>query len=83
MSGRTKRTYSLQTETVQRVRELAERGYASSQDAIVDAAVERLHRELLEAEEAQAWSVAASDPELRKELTEIAAAFDKQERWPQ
>jgi hypothetical protein len=82
MASRSKRTYSLRPETIRRVRELAERGYASSQDAVVDAAVERLHRELAEVDEANAWAAAAHDPEFRREMEGIAASFDEPGRWP-
>jgi hypothetical protein len=81
MSPRTKRTYSLRPETVTRVRELAAR-YGSSQDAIVDRAVEELDRVRHDEEDAQAWARAAEDPEFAAESREIAARFDEPDRWP-
>jgi hypothetical protein len=81
MSLRTKRTYSLRPETIGRVRELAAR-YGTSQDALVDTAVERLDRALRDEDEARAWASAADDPEFRAELREIAATFDDSDRWP-
>lgn len=81
MPARTKRTYSLRPETVARVRELAAR-YGTSQDALVDTAVERLHRAAREDDEARAWESAASDPDFLAETREIAATFDETDRWP-
>ena len=81
MPTRTKRTYSLRPETVARVRELAAR-YGTSQDALVDTAVERLDRASREEDEARAWESAASDPSFAAEAREIAATFDESDRWP-
>ena len=81
MPPRTKRTYSLRPETVRRVRELAAR-YGSSQDAVVDRAVEELERGRRDEDEAQAWAHAAEDPDFRREAAEIAATFDERDRWP-
>ena len=81
MPPRTKRTYSLRPETVTRVRELAAR-YGTSQDSLVDTAVERLDRALREEAEASAWSAAGTDPEFLTETREIAATFDEPDRWP-
>ena len=82
MSARTKRTYSLRPETIHRVRELAAR-YGTSQDALVDTAVERLDRTLREEAETSAWAAAAHDPEFVAESSHIAAAFDEPDRWPE
>jgi len=79
--ARTKRTYSLRTETVTRVRELAAK-YGTSQDALVDTAVERLHRELRNEEESLAWAAAAEDPAFLDEIRQVAAALDEPETWP-
>ena len=81
MPPRTKRTYSLRPETVLRVRELAAR-YGTSQDALVDTAVERLERASRDEDEARAWASAAEDREFVAEVREIAAAFDEPDRWP-
>lgn len=81
MPTRAKRTYSLRPETVARVRELAAR-YGTSQDALVDTAVERLDRAAREEDEARAWESAASDPDFAGEVREIAATFDEPDRWP-
>lgn len=80
MAARTKRTYSLRPETVARVRELAAR-YGSSQDAVVDRAVEELERGHRSEVEAAAWARAAEDPDFRRESAEIAAIYDA-DRWP-
>ena len=83
MSHRTKRTYNLSTETVERVRELSARyGSAPSQDAVVELAVDRLYREVREREEAEAWARAADDPEFRAEMRDIAEAFGDRDTWP-
>lgn len=81
MAPRTKRTYSLRPETVTRVRELAAQ-YGSSQDAVVDRAVEALDRGRRDEEDAQAWARAAADPEFVAEAAEISATFDEPDRWP-
>jgi predicted transcriptional regulator len=80
MPPRTKRTYSLRPDTVARVRELAAR-YGSSQDSIVDRAVEELDRGRRDEDESRAWARAAEDPEFLEESAEIARAFDLG-RWP-
>jgi len=81
MAPRTKRTYSLRPETVTRVRELAAQ-YGSSQDAVVDRAVEELDRGRRDENDAQAWARAAEDSEFLAESREIAATFDEPDRWP-
>jgi len=81
MAARTKRTYSLRPATVSRVRELAAR-YGSSQDEVVDRAVEELDRAVREEAEASRWAEAAEDPEFTAEAAQIAAAFDEPDRWP-
>jgi hypothetical protein len=79
--ARVKRTYSLREETVSRVRELAAR-YGTSQDALVDAAVERLDRAAREEAETAAWAAAAEDEAFGAEVRAIAEAFDEPGRWP-
>ena len=81
MPQRTKRTYSLRPETVERVRELAAR-YGSSQDAVVDRAIEELERGRRDEDERQAWARAADDPDFRRESAEVAAVYDEPDRWP-
>ncbi len=81
MAARTKRTYSLQPSTVTRVRELAAR-YGSSQDAIVDRAVEELERATREEDESRAWSRSVDDPAFQVEVAELVAVFDEPDRWP-
>ena len=85
MPTRVKRTYNLEARTVRRVREMADRyGVASSQDAVIELAVDELERRLREAREADAWEVAASDPSFRSEVDELEAAFRTADRetWP-
>ena len=81
MATRTKRTYSLRPETIARVRELAAR-YGSSQDAVVDTAVEGLERAAREGDESAAWTSAARDAEFAAEVRDIASSFDDTDRWP-
>ena len=81
MTARTKRTYSLQPATVARVRELAAH-YGSSQDAVVDRAIEELDRATQEQEDAARWEEASADPLFRAEAAEIAASLDAPDRWP-
>lgn len=79
-STRVKRTYNLSAETVASVRELAARYVATSQDAVVDLAVERLARDVRDREHAAAWAAAATDPEFTAEQEAIEAEFDAADR---
>lgn len=83
MSTKTKRTYNLSTEAVAHVRELAGRaGSATSQDGVVEYAIERLYRDIRDQEEAAVWSRAAEDPEFRAEMRAIATEYGDLDRWP-
>ena len=85
MASRIKRTYNLTPRTVHRVREMAERyGVASSQDAVIELAVDELERRLLEQREADAWEQAAADSQFQSEVEDVAAAFRSADRetWP-
>jgi hypothetical protein len=85
MASRVKRTYNLAPATVRRVRDMAERyRVASSQDAVIELAVDELERHLRETAEAQAWGAAASDPEFVAEVQEMEAAYRSADRetWP-
>jgi hypothetical protein len=83
MSVRTKRTYNLPERTVRRVRELAAGGsVGSSQDAVVETAIERLYDQVRGEEEARRWSEAADDPDFRAEMTAIARDLDEPDEWP-
>jgi hypothetical protein len=85
MASRVKRTYNLAPATVRRVRDMAERyRVASSQDAVIELAVDELARRLREAAEAEAWAAAASDPEFVAEVQEMEAAYRSADRetWP-
>ena len=85
MSARVKRTYNLEARTVRRVREMAERyGVASSQDAVIELAVDELGRRLRDEREATAWEEAASDPSFLSEVEDLEAAFRTADRetWP-
>ncbi len=83
MAGKTKRTYNLSSTTVHHVRELAELSrVASSQDGVVEMAVERLYLEVRAREEASLWEAAARDPAFATETRAIAADFRDTEVWP-
>lgn len=85
MTTKVKRTYNLEPATVRRVRELTETyGVASSQDAVIELAVDELDRRLRDAREADAWAAAAVDPDYRSEVADVSAAFAgaDAETWP-
>jgi hypothetical protein len=83
MELRTKRTYRISARTQDRVRELASRyGIAGSQDAVVEAAVDRLYREVEAAAEGDRWEEAAADAEFQAEAAATAQLFDRAEAWP-
>ena len=84
MTAKTKRTYNLSEETIARVRDLAGRdGAASSQDGVVEMAVERLYRDVRDQEEAGLWARASEDPDFRAEMKAIAVEYGDLETWPQ
>ena len=83
MSTKTKRTYNLSAEAVAHVRDLAGRvGSTTSQDGVVELAIERLYREVRDQEEAALWARAATDPEFRSEMQAVATAYGDLESWP-
>lgn len=84
MEQRTKRTYRLTERAQRRVRELAgEYAVGTSQDAVVELAVDRLYREVAAAAEAIQWESAASDPEFVREASDLGRAFAAVETWPE
>jgi hypothetical protein len=83
MPANVKRTYNLSPETIRRVRELAsEYGAASSQDAVVELAIERLYGEVRDRLEAEEWDRAGTDPAFRAEMAAIAVDLDNGAPWP-
>lgn len=85
MATRVKRTYNLDPRTVHRVREMAERySVASSQDAVIELAVDELERRLREQREADAWEEAAADPQFQSEIGELETVYRSADRgtWP-
>lgn len=85
MAPRVKRTYNLAPRTVHRVREMAERyGVASSQDAVIELAVDELERRIREQREADAWEQAATDADFRAEADALETAYRSADRetWP-
>ena len=86
MANTIKRTYNLAPATVQCVRELTDAyGVASSQDAVIELAVEELDRRLRDQRESDAWATAATDPAFQAEVDEIEAAYRLADAgtWPQ
>lgn len=84
MPGKSKRTYNLTELTVHRVRELAGRyGAAPTQDAVVELAVERLHRSVADEEEARRWAAASEEPEFQEEMRRVADDYDRADAWPE
>ena len=85
MATRVKRTYNLAPRTIHLVREMAEHhGVASSQDAVIELAVDELERRIREQREADAWQQAADDPRFQSEATELDAGYGAGDRetWP-
>jgi hypothetical protein len=85
MTTRMKRTYNLAPATVRRVREMAEDyGLASSQDAVIELAVDELARRLRDDREGDIWAAAADDPGFRTEADELESAYSSGDRetWP-
>lgn len=84
MATRTKRTYNLNVETVERVRALAGRpDTAPTQDGVIEQAIERYVRYIHDREMADAWAAAAKDPVFQAESGEVAAAFESVEARPE
>lgn len=82
---RTKRTYNLPERTVVAVRELAATyGLASTQDGVIELAVDELARRLREEVEGERWAEAARDPTFGREKADLAAAYETADRetWP-
>jgi hypothetical protein len=85
MTTRIKRTYNLAPATVRRVREMAEKyGLASSQDAVIELAVDELERRLRDEREGNVWAAAADDPAFRTEADSLDVAYRTADRetWP-
>ncbi len=83
MNGKSKRTYNLSEETVHHVRELAGRyGTAPTQDGVVELAIERLHRQVIDEEEAGQWDASTEDPEFRQEMSRVADDYGGPDAWP-
>lgn len=83
MEQRTKRTYRLSERAQGRVREMAgEYAVGTSQDAVVELAVDRLYREVEAAAEALRWESAATDPAFAREVSDLERSFSTAETWP-
>jgi hypothetical protein len=78
-----KRTYNLSGEAVAQVRDLAHRSSpGTSQDRIVERAIERLYREAREHEETARWARASEDREFQAEMKALAGTYRDLESWP-
>ena len=76
-----KRTYNLSPLTVGLVRRLAKESHvAPTQDAVVEAAIQSLGRRVRDEEHARQFAVCARDPEFQREMAEIAAEFEVDDR---
>ena len=82
---RTKRTYNLPERTVVAVKELAATyGVATTQDGVIELAVDELARRLRDDAEAERWEQAAVDPAFRAESADLATSYEAAdgETWP-
>jgi len=82
---RSKRTYNLPERTVLAVRELAaDYGVASTQDGVIELAVDELTRRIRDDAETERWAEAAADPTFRAESADLVAAYEAADRetWP-
>jgi len=71
--------------TVVAVRELAATyGLASTQDGVIELAVDELARRLREEVEGERWADAVGDPSFGRETADLAAAYATADRetWP-
>ncbi len=76
-----KRTYNLSSTTVGLVRHLAEEAkVAPTQDAVVERAIQALARRVRDEEHTRQFASCALDPEFQRELEEIAADFEADDR---
>ncbi len=83
MTTRIKRTYNLSPEAVSRVRDLSGReDLPTSQDGVVEMAIEHLYREIRDRDDADLWSRAAGDAPFLAEVRSISHEFAAAEGWP-
>ena len=74
VSTKTKRTYNISPEAIETVKRLVEEQHlASSQDALVEHAINELARRVQDAADARVWQEAAADPEFQAESLQIDA----------
>ena len=83
MTTKIKRTYNLSPEAVARVRDLVGRAdLPASQDGVVELAIDHLHREIGDRDDAARWALAAGDGEFREQDRTVAADLAPAEAWP-
>jgi hypothetical protein len=78
---RVKRTYKLTIEAVETVKQLADRkAVASTQDGVVEVAIRELALQVRDADHAEQWARAASDPEFTAEAEQLSREFESDDR---
>jgi hypothetical protein len=82
MANRSRRTYNLSSDAIAHVRDLAARGdIATSQDGIVELAIEQLYREVRDREEAALWALASQDAAFRVEMRALDSELGEPDEW--
>ena len=82
---RVKRTYKLSTEAVATVKRLAEdRTVATTQDGVVELAIQELARRVRDRGDAEQWARAADEPDFVAESEQLdkGLASDEHVAWP-
>jgi len=79
VKDRVKKTYNLTPRTIELVREMVGK-VAGTQDAVVSRSVLAMARQVRDQEHARRWAQAARTPALQRELEEIAAEFEADDR---
>lgn len=78
-----KRTYNLTTEAVAHVREMVGRGeLPTSQDGIVELAIDRLYRAVSDQDDVDRWARAAQDQVFIVEMRTVSADMAEAEARP-
>src|SRR5437660_1778197 len=81
VTTKTKCTYNLSPEMVATVKELLEKHHvASSQDALVEQAIQEPARRIRDVDEARLWALASRDEEFESESEALADLFAEDDR---
>jgi hypothetical protein len=84
MGTKAKRTYNISSDAIATVKRLVEeRHIASSQDALVEQAINELARRIRDADDADLWASAQDDPSFLAEAAQFDHEFakDDSEAW--